>query len=136
MLTDTSISESFRRAKLHVTTGGAMNLRGTDVTAEENTKFVHKVMGPMLYKYGEGSYYSESEHCMSPGQWQQRLWGQEVYDRLLRIKQTWDPENIFACRHCVGDEAQPSGAHRYILNGASSVPFFSSIFVASYRSAP
>ena len=107
ILSDTSISESFRRAKLHVTTGGAMNLRGTDVTAEENTKFVHGVMAPMLYKYGEGSYYSESEHCMSPGQWQQRLWGQEVYDRLLRIKQTWDPENIFACRHCVGDEAQP-----------------------------
>ena len=68
----TSVSDKFRKAKLHLTTSDAMNLRGQNLTSEENARFIHGVLGPMLYKYGEGSYYSESEHCMEDGQWQAR----------------------------------------------------------------
>ena len=40
------------------------------------------------------------------GQWQKRLWDEETYSRLLEVKQTWDPEHVFHCRHCIGDEEQ------------------------------
>ena len=31
----------------------------------------------------------------------------ETYSRLLQVKQMWDPEHIFQCRHCIGDEELP-----------------------------
>ena len=40
---------------------------------------------------------------MENGQWQERLWDKETYDRLLNIKNLWDPEHLFECRHCVGN---------------------------------
>ena len=67
------MAAKFREAKLHLTTMGAFSFQG-EPTNEENAQFIHNVMGPTLYKWGEGSYYSESEHCMEPGQWQARLW--------------------------------------------------------------
>ena len=57
-----------------------------------------------LIKY---DLYSESEYSMTKGQWQNRLWDEETYSRLLEVKQTWDPEHVFQCRHCIGDEEQP-----------------------------
>eukprot|EP01135_Chromosphaera_perkinsii_P009968 Nk52_evm3s1992 gene=Nk52_evmTU3s1992 len=36
--------------------------------------------------------------------WQTRFWGGN-YDRLLKIKSHYDPDNLFWCRHCVGSEA-------------------------------
>ena len=36
-----------------------------------------------------------------------RFWGDEIYESLLAIKKTWDPEMVFSCRHCVGDGEAP-----------------------------
>ena len=102
-IVDTSVAKKFRQAEMHMTTNTAFNLGG--ITSEESTRWVHEVLSPALYEYGSGSYYSESEYSMKNGQWQNRLWDQETYDRLLAIKQTWDPEHVFSCRHCVGDES-------------------------------
>ena len=44
---------------------------------------------------------------LTKGQWQARLWDMETYSRLLQVKQMWDPEHIFQCRHCIGDEELP-----------------------------
>ena len=100
---DTSVAKKFRQADMHMTTNTGFNLFG--ISSEESTRWIHEVLSPALYKYGAGSYYSESEYSMKNGQWQNRLWDQETYDRLLAIKQTWDPEHVFSCRHCVGDES-------------------------------
>ena len=91
-----------RNADLHLTTGSAFNLK-FDLTPEEEFTYMHEALSPQLYQFGDASYYSESEYTMEYGQWQQRFWDQETYEKLLNIKQTWDPEHVFECRHCVGD---------------------------------
>ena len=89
-----------------MTTGSAFNINN-NLSDEEKYAFVHDVLSPGIYKFGAGSYYSESEYTMDKGQWQTRFWDEETYARLLEIKQTWDPEHIFGCRHCIGDEEDP-----------------------------
>merc|ERR1712107_614568 len=51
----------------------------------------------------EGSYYSESEYSLHKEEWGKRFWGRDIYNRLLKVKKTWDPEHVFSCRHCIGD---------------------------------
>lgn len=101
------MAQKFREANLHITTGSAFCV-SCEMTQELAREFVHDVLSPTLYEFGEGSYYSESEWSMVKGQWQSRLWDEETYARLLQIKQTWDPQHIFGCRHCVGDEEEPA----------------------------
>ena len=91
-----------RDADLHLTTSPAFNLK-LDLTPEEEFTFIHEVLSPQLYQFGDASYYSESEYTMEYGQWQQRFWDQETYEKLVNIKHTWDPEHVFECRHCVGE---------------------------------
>jgi hypothetical protein len=35
--------------------------------------------------------------------WGERYWGGN-YAKLQQIKAKWDPEGVFGCHHCVGDE--------------------------------
>ncbi len=93
---------------MHITTGTAVNLADS-LDAEAKRRFIHEKLSPAMYAFGEGSYYSESEYSLTEGEWQTRFWDQETYDKLLEIKNTWDPEHIFGCRHCIGDET-PAGA--------------------------
>merc|ERR1712107_495930 len=92
-----------RACNVHVSNIETINL-SMDLTFDQKCEFTHEVMGPAMYEFGSGSYYSESEYCMANGQWQNRYWDPEIYSRLLQIKQTWDPEHVFSCRHCIGDE--------------------------------
>ena len=65
-LLGTSVAKKFREANLHVTTSGNFNFAG-DLTPDDEMAFVHWVLSPELYKYGTGSYYSESEYTMTKG---------------------------------------------------------------------
>lgn len=103
---DTAVSKVFREAIAQVTTGVVVNTNN-DLSYEQKNELFHEDFAPLLYQLGEGSYYSECEFFMNPGQWQQRFWGQENYEKLLEIKKTWDPELVFECRHCIGDEVEP-----------------------------
>ena len=75
---DVSISKAFQTALYHV--------------VSESIGF--------YTKFGNNSYFGESDYNLS--NWQQQYWG-ENYDTLLSIKQKRDPDNVFWCRHCVGD---------------------------------
>jgi len=103
--TDSAISLTFRRAKMHISALSYVNL-GLDLSHEERKQFAHDVVGPEFYKFSDGSYFSESEYSLV-GHWKERFWGKENYQRLLSIKRTWDPTFVFTCRHCVGDEEEP-----------------------------
>lgn len=48
-----------------------------------------------------GTYANESDYFQK--NWQQDFWGKN-YKQLLEIKQTYDPEGLFYCHHCVGSE--------------------------------
>jgi FAD/FMN-containing dehydrogenase len=49
-----------------------------------------------------GSYVNETDY-FEPD-WQRAFWG-ENYPKLLAIKRTYDPDNLFTCHHCVGSES-------------------------------
>jgi hypothetical protein len=34
-----------------------------------------------MTRYGEGSYYSESEYSLGKGEWQARFWTSDIYQR-------------------------------------------------------
>lgn len=80
---NTAISSSFRDAMFHY------------VFSNEEDK-------DTFYKLGAHSYLSES--AVNMDDWQTRLWG-DNYPELLRVKRKYDPESVFWCRHCVGDDA-------------------------------
>ena len=53
------------------------------------------------YSLGRNSYFSESAYELP--NWKDRYWG-DNYNTLLSIKQKYDPNSLFWCRHCVGSE--------------------------------
>merc|ERR1719193_1700724 len=100
--THTAVSLPFRRSKVHVSALSYISL-GKELSVDEKVDFAHSVVGPAMYKFSSGSYYSESEYSLQGNQWGERFWGRETYNQLLKVKKTWDPELVFSCRHCIGD---------------------------------
>jgi ribonuclease T2 len=49
------------------------------------------------------AYFAESAYNHDGDSWKQRYWGPN-YDRLLAIKQKYDPDNFFWCHNCVGSD--------------------------------
>jgi len=54
-----------------------------------------------FYALGRYSYFGECAYDMPD--WESRLWGPH-FERLSETKRKWDPNGLFHCRHCVGDE--------------------------------
>jgi ribonuclease T2 len=81
-----SISDGFRNARFHLVVGGWD-------AAKMKT----------YYDIGENSYFSESAFQMDGDSWKQRYWGKH-YEKLLAVKNKYDPDSLFWCHHCVGDE--------------------------------
>ncbi|RYP42179.1 hypothetical protein DL768_010387 [Monosporascus sp. mg162] len=55
----------------------------------------------------EGAAYSNEADPWTED-WAQQYWG-ENYDRLLEVKQRFDPDGLLSCWHCVGwEESQPA----------------------------
>jgi hypothetical protein len=50
---------------------------------------------------GAGAYVNEADY-FEPD-WQRAFWG-ENYEKLLKIKQKFDPDGMFSCHHCVGSD--------------------------------
>jgi len=105
-LDSTSVSPTFRRAKMHMSSLYYLSF-SHEMSHEERMEFAHDVVAPTMYKHSDHSYYSESEYTLDSDAWKHRFWGDEIYERLLSIKKTWDPEMVFTCRHCVGDGEAP-----------------------------
>jgi len=53
---------------------------------------------------GMGSYANEGDYTLDT--WKEQFWG-ENYERLLDIKQTYDPDGVFTCHHCIGSDLIP-----------------------------
>lgn len=85
-----SISAGFRTAMIHLVTGA------WDIERQER-----------YYTLGNNSYPAESAYEMAD--WRNRYWGGDIYSRLQSIKDAWDPDRVFWCRHCVGDESLQIG---------------------------
>jgi len=55
----------------------------------------------LIYPFSSNSYQSEAAFLL-PG-WRERLFG-DNYERLLDVKEKYDPNHTFWCRHCIGDD--------------------------------
>eukprot|EP01084_Bolivina_argentea_P056183 102860_1 len=59
---------------------------------------------PQFVKYSYGMYMNEENYWCAGCDWKSRYWSQPHYDRLLSVKNKIDPNQVFWCYHCVGDE--------------------------------
>ena len=79
---------------MHVSALGYISL-GKEMSVEEKVDFAHSVVGPAMYKFSEGSYYSESEYSLHKEEWGKRFWGRDIYNQLLKVGHLLDhsPKN-------------------------------------------
>ena len=54
--------------------------------------------------FGNGIYSNEENYECDDCDWKQEFWQQSNYDRLLKVKQWIDPNQVFWCNHCVGSD--------------------------------
>ena len=71
---------------MHVSALGYMSL-GKELTVDEKVDFAHSVVGPAMYQFSSGSYYSESEYSLQGDEWGERFWGRETYNQLLKVRE-------------------------------------------------
>ena len=67
----TAVSGTFRKAKMHLLPNYYISLTH-EMDFTERFEFARDVIGPMLYKHSEHSYYSESEYSLEGDSWKQR----------------------------------------------------------------
>jgi len=83
-----SITSAFRSSLYHVVTGGG--------NSDQMDK-AYEMLGDHCYP--NECAYSISEES---GGWESRRYG-EQYERLSTVKNKYDPEGVFFCKHCIGD---------------------------------
>ena len=94
-----SISPAFRSSHICLTCAVRLN----PGNQEEEINNFRKIFVQDMYSLGKGAYPNEAEFDLE--NWQVELWGSmERYNRLLEVKKSWDPNGLFWCHHCVGDE--------------------------------
>ena len=45
---------------------------------------------------------------MKTAEWKKQFWSEETYRKLMAIKMSWDPTNMFTCVECLGSDWDPS----------------------------
>jgi len=56
-----------------------------------------------MKKYSKWVFWNEPQHNFPQNDWRERYWGgMSNYQRLLAVKQQYDPTNVFTCYHCIG----------------------------------
>ena len=97
------ISQEFRKSSFEVFNRGVMSTK-LHLTFQQKEDWMHYTLAPQIYKYTNTSNFNLNEYTQSPGQWERRFWGKENHCKLVEIKKRHDPDQMFACRHCIGDE--------------------------------
>lgn len=96
-----AISPGFRTTSLNMFNLG-VNSENLNLTSEQKFEWMHYSLGPEMYKFSNSSYFNEAEYTLDPGQWQHRFWDAAQHEKLIKIKQKYDPDLNLNCRHCVG----------------------------------
>eukprot|EP01084_Bolivina_argentea_P165772 287928_1 len=96
----TSVSPGFRHNQFEITLGGAWSdVNKTNEAVQHCDTWEQK-----FRKFGYGKYSNEENRSCGEGcDWKQLFYGTN-YDRLVKVKQIWDPKQIFWCNHCVGSD--------------------------------
>ena len=95
-----SINPSWRKSIFVADSGITWNDSYYD---EEIKSFTNKWEG-IFNEYGIGIYTNEENKDCDNCNWKKQFWSMDHYQRLLNIKQRWDPNQVFWCNHCVGSD--------------------------------
>ena len=57
--------------QVHVSALSYISL-GKELSVDEKVDFAHSVVGPAMYQFSSGSYYSESEYSLQGNEWGER----------------------------------------------------------------
>ncbi|KAI0112949.1 FAD-binding domain-containing protein [Daldinia grandis] len=96
-----SVNPSWRKAIVHAVTG--LGFQPLNQTAkEEALAEINARVEPLRKLAPEMGSYLNENNPREPN-WQQSFWG-DNYDRLLKIKRVVDPDDVFWCHPCVGND--------------------------------
>eukprot|EP01084_Bolivina_argentea_P269841 458715_1 len=100
----TAVNPAFRNSYLEL----GMGLSWTDAKYTNSAIQHSDEWEQQFRKYGYGSngaIYSNEENreCGNGCDYKELYWTNNHYNRLLKVKQKWDPNQVFWCFHCVGD---------------------------------
>lgn len=92
-----SLNPKLREAALSV----VCSVTWSDVADDVVNMAAGRTMSEAVYNVTDGVYLNYAAYDLP--NWKTDFWGNKFND-LLTVKKTWDPENFFHCRHCVGSE--------------------------------
>ncbi|KAK0644578.1 FAD binding domain-containing protein [Cercophora newfieldiana] len=98
----TAVNPGWRRAYVHATTSvtfPSLDRAARDAAVKKSNAYAD---GLRELAPGMGAYVNEASKY-EPGNWQKTFWG-DNYDRLLKLKRELDPNDVFWCQPCVGNE--------------------------------
>ncbi|KAI0556039.1 FAD-binding domain-containing protein [Xylaria curta] len=98
----TSLTPAWYRSLWHLQTIGSM---AWNSSYEDRVHFVTNLTNSTvqleaLAGPNAGSHFNEANPFMTG--WQESYYGRENYEKLLKIKAKYDPENILTCWKCIG----------------------------------
>eukprot|EP01084_Bolivina_argentea_P165766 287919_1 len=97
----TAVTAGFRHNKFEI----GMGIVWSDEKYTNNAMKRANEWESKFTKFGIGKYSNEENYeCGNGCNWKQLFYGQIHYDKLLKVKQKWDPNQVFWCNHCVGSD--------------------------------
>lgn len=101
----TSIALSMRQSLMALSCFSGMEDKNTVEERKYQVSVMDKLSETIFKKYSNWVYWNEPQHNFPANDWKERYWGGlENYNKLLAVKNKYDPENFFSCYHCVGYE--------------------------------
>ncbi|KAL2269319.1 hypothetical protein VTJ83DRAFT_1503 [Remersonia thermophila] len=113
---DNAVSPAWRKAYVHMLSGSPF--MPFNATTKEHAKqdVQRRVQALKELTPGMGAYLNEADP--EEPEWQDAFWG-ENYPRLLSIKREVDPNDVFWCTPCVGNERWEQVGDRLCRVGSS-----------------
>ncbi|KIJ42536.1 hypothetical protein M422DRAFT_170983 [Sphaerobolus stellatus SS14] len=94
-----SAHPAWRSTIFHATTANQWNWNSTAAEIQEHYKTVHRAMEGVRKVAGHAAYMNEAD--VYEENWQEAFFGSN-YDKLLAIKNKYDPNHLLDCWQCVG----------------------------------
>ncbi|KAH6628471.1 hypothetical protein F5144DRAFT_579138 [Chaetomium tenue] len=96
-----AVLPAWRKAYIHATMGVSFDPLDAVASAAAEAQVKERVAGLRELAPNMGAYMNEADY-REPN-WQKEFWGSN-YERLVSIKRAVDPDDVFWCTPCVGNE--------------------------------
>lgn len=99
-----AVNPAFRNEASFLIVGSTVEAENptADDYKEAAQKLLDGIINPLRKVSPDGGAYL-NEAAVNEPDWQQSFWG-DNYPRLLKVKQKWDPQDVFFVHHGVGSE--------------------------------